>query len=131
MTPEDQYSLLTDSVRLVAASADEQVAVLPSFVCVTDEIITCFSDAFLLVPQLRRAGMIPDAADRSLTELDQYFEQMPRDEDLIDPKSLAADGFWAEARRLASRALRDLGVEKHPLRMSGTRWVSASKGSHA
>jgi hypothetical protein len=45
MTPEDQYRLLVDALRLVAASADEQVYSLRDFVCVTDEVATTFGDA--------------------------------------------------------------------------------------
>lgn len=122
MTPKDQYDLLVDSLLLVAASADEQVSALPDFVCVTDEVATTFGDAFLLVPQLERAGLVSPDAGSALRVLDEFFERMPDDGSLADAESLKAHPFWAEARRLAEEALRKLGEEKRPPRLSGIQW---------
>jgi len=123
VTPNDQYILLLDSVLLVAAPADDQVSALPDFVCITDEVSTTFGDAFLLVPQLERAGLIATEAAHALKALDEFFERMPDDPALAEPESLKDHPFWAEARRLAGAALDKLGEEKRPPRMSGTEWV--------
>ena len=42
MKPEQQLETLLDGLRLLAASADEQVQSLPDYVCVTDELISNF-----------------------------------------------------------------------------------------
>ncbi len=123
MTPKDQYTLLVDSVLLVAASAEEQVSALPDFVCVTDEVATTFGDAFLLVPQLEGAGLVGINAAHAPMTLDEFFEQMPDDPDLAEPESLQNHAFWAEARRLAGLALNELGEKKRPPELSGTEWV--------
>lgn len=123
MTPKDQYSLLLDSVLLVAASADDQVSALPDFVCVTDEVASTFGDAFLLVPQLERAGLVAAEAAHALRALDEFFERMPDDRPLAEPESLKDHPFWTEARRLAGIALNKLGEERRPPQLSGTEWV--------
>jgi len=123
MTPKEQYDLLIGSVLLVAASADEQVSTLPDFVVVTDEVATTFGDAFLLVPQLERAGLVSSEAASALRELDEYFESMPDDDRLADPASLHDHPFWEEARRLATDALAKLGEAKRPPKLPGTTWV--------
>jgi hypothetical protein len=46
---------------MVAASAEEHVSSLPNFVCLTDDVATMFGDAYLLVPQLQRAGRVSPA----------------------------------------------------------------------
>ena len=38
MTPHDQYELLVESLQLLAADADDQLAYLPDFVVATDEV---------------------------------------------------------------------------------------------
>jgi len=123
MTPEDQYRQLVDSVLLVAASADEQVSSLPTFVVVTDEVATTFGDAFLLVPQLESAGLVSTDAASALRELDNHFEGMPDDDRLADPASLRDHPFWEDARRLAMDALAKLGEDKGPPRLSRITWI--------
>ncbi len=123
MTPENQYNLLLDSILLVASSADEQLSSLPDFVVVTDEVATTFGDAFLLVPQLERAGIISTDVVSALRKLDSHFNRMPDEDALMDPASLRDHPFWEEARRLATEALAKLGEEKRPPNLSGTIWV--------
>jgi hypothetical protein len=123
MEPSQQYDMLVQSLRLVAVSAEEQIASLPDFVSVTDEIVSGYGDAFLLVPQLERAGRIAAEAAGVLRRLDELFGSMPEDEALADAESLAVHPFWAEARLLATEALDKLGEEKRPPDFSATRWI--------
>lgn len=124
MSPDDQYRLLVDALRLVAASSEEQLSRLPGFVCVTDEVVTLFADAYLLVPQLERVGKLSPEAARALRRLDDFFESMPEDESLADPASLSSHSFWSRARALASRALEQLGEEERSPDVSGTTWIT-------
>ncbi len=115
MTPEEQLEMLVDGLRLVAASADDQINALPPYVCITDEIISTFSDAYLLAGQIESAGLIGRNAAAILKTLDDHFEAMPIDEALWDSESLYSHPFWAEARVLAKEALHALGLIATPL----------------
>ncbi|RME59610.1 hypothetical protein D6779_03840 [Candidatus Parcubacteria bacterium] len=117
--------MLVDALQLVAAPAEEQVSSLPDFVCVTDEIAMTFGDAYLLVPQLERAGLVPPDAAALLKHLDDYFEAIPKDESLAKVESLDSHPFWAGARTLAEKALRLLGEERRPPNFSGIKWVKS------
>jgi hypothetical protein len=122
MTPRDQYELLLESLRLVAAPADQQLSSLPDFVVATDEVVSTFGDAFLLVQQLQQAGLVsPEVATR-LQELDQHFASMPGDE-VAEPESLASHVFWTRARLIASDALAALLEDKKPPVFRRTTWV--------
>lgn len=123
MTPEDQYAMLIAALRLVAASSEEQVSLLPDFVCVTNEVATTFGDAYLLVPQLERAGLVSPDAAAALKRLDDYFEAMSEDESFADVESLGTHPFWADSRTLAAESLRLLGEEGRPPDLSGIKWV--------
>jgi hypothetical protein len=123
MTPENQYSMLVDSVLLVASSPEEQVSYLPNFVVVTDEIVSTFGDAFLLVPQLERAGMISNEAVNALRKLEHHFERMRAEDTLADPATLRDHPFWEEARRLATEVLSALGEEKRPPHFANSYWL--------
>ncbi len=124
MKPEEQLEMLVDGLRLLAASADEQVQALPNYVCVTDEVISNFSDAYLLVDQLERAGLVDAAAADALKAVDDHLERMPEDDALAESVSLKSHPFWAEARRLALVALAAMGQPSGPL---GLRYVSYVK----
>lgn len=123
MTPESQYHLLVDALRLVAASAKEQIPLLPDFVCVTDEVATTFGDAYLLVPQLKHAGLVSPEAALAIGRLDEFFEAMPEDGTLATPESLSTHSFWSQARSLATEALERMGEEKRSPDLSGITWV--------
>lgn len=127
MTPDEQYQLLVDALRLVAASPEEQVSSLPDFVCKTDEVVLTFGDAYLLVAQLQRAGFVSSDAAVGLKRLDAHLEAMPTDKSLAEAESLGTHAFWEQARTLAGEVLQLLGEEKRPPDLSGTTWVR-SKG---
>ena len=123
MTPEQQLQSIVESLRLIAAPADLQLSLLPDFVCATDEVATTYGDAFLLVPQLVRAGLINEAAKESLAELDDWFEDMPRNSTISDRSSLRNHEFWETARKLAKNALRSLGEEVRAPDLSHISWI--------
>jgi hypothetical protein len=118
----DQYAMLIESLQLAAAPADQQIAALPELVVRTDEVSSTFGDAFLLVPQLERAGRVSHDARLELEKLDELFAKTPAsaglDESLSHP-------FWDEARRLAESCLRKLGHERRALRLTRISWVEA------
>jgi hypothetical protein len=123
MKPEDQYRLLVEALRLMAASPEEQVSSLPDFVCVADEVATTFGDAYLLMPQLERAGLVSQDAALATRRLDDLFEAIPKDGSLADQESFTTHPFWSQARSLAAEALQRLGEETRPPDLSAITWV--------
>ena len=123
MKAEEQLQMLVDGLQLLAAPADEQIQALPVFVSVADEVLSTFSDAYLLVDQIRRAGLIEDTAAEALKVVDDFLEQMPEDETIGAPGSLRSHPFWAEARRLASAALVAMGQPAGPGSLRYVRYV--------
>jgi len=123
MTPEQQLRSVIESLRLVAAPAPVQLAVLPDYVSPTDEVATTFGDAYLLVPQLVRAQAIPPAAAKRMAELDAWFASMPKDGSLADPETLETHSFWNTARQLAKAALDELGQDACSPDLSHISWI--------
>lgn len=104
MTPAVQHHMLVDSLRLVAAPPEAQVAALPDFVCLTCELTSLYTDAYLLVPQLEEANLVTGDGSAALRRLDAFFREMPEDVECFDGRSLPTHWFWAEARRRAADA---------------------------
>ncbi len=123
MTPEQQLRSVIESLRLVAAPAPVQLAVLPDYVSPTDEVATTFGDAYLLVPQLLRAQAIPPEAAKRMAELDAWFANMPKDGSIADPKTLETHSFWNTARQLAKAALDELGEDACSPDLSHISWI--------
>jgi len=114
MTPRQQYDSLVESLRLVAAPYDEQVAAVPAFADLADEVATTFGDAYLLVPQLVRRGFVSEGAAGAIKRLDDWFCEMPRDGSVAGNNSLRYSPFWSAARVLACEALAALKEEMRP-----------------
>lgn len=127
MTAAEQYELVVDGLRLLAASGPDQLRALPGFVVVTDEILSTFGDAFLLVPQLERAGLIGDSGGAAIRELDAWLDSMPTDGSLAEASTLESHDFWAQARTLAGRALLSLGEEIRLPSLRQTTWVQSKE----
>jgi hypothetical protein len=102
---------LVNALQLVALPLDRQVAVLPSFVNVQDEVMLLYADAFLGVPQLRDAGVVSADQEALLAELDELL-----DGDLTGDR-------WDASRRLATEALTMLGEPPDEPRFDGVSWV--------
>jgi hypothetical protein len=123
MTLEQQYASLVESLQLVAATYSEQCQALPDFVDVTDEVGTTFGDAYLLVPQLVRGGMVSKEAAISLKELDDWFCEMPKDGSIVGLENLKNHEFWKHARILARYALGAIKENRRPPNLQHIHWV--------
>jgi hypothetical protein len=127
---EQLLETLVDALRLVALPAEGQVAVLPGFVHVPDEVMLQYHDASLLVPQLRKAGVLSEEQDEALARLDHHLEEMSNaaDKDFLwTIEAMEEDERWETPRRLAAQALAGLGREQGRPSFEGTTWVSASE----
>lgn len=56
MTSQEQYNNVINSLKLMAATFDEQKKVLPEFSDVPDDVTSSFENSFLLLPQLIEQG---------------------------------------------------------------------------
>jgi hypothetical protein len=128
--PEQFLEMLVDALRLAALPADQQMAVLPDFVHVLDEIALQYDDAWRLVPQIRQAGLLSDEQHEALARLDRHLEEMSNAADkdsLWTIETMEGDERWETFRRLAGQALAALGREPGRPSLEGTTWVSASE----
>jgi hypothetical protein len=105
------YKSMIYALKLSAASYDEQIKCMPSFVIVTDEISTTFGEAFLLAEQLLEAGIIDEKIYRKLNDLDNWFSINDENEDLVSLKSLRDSSYWQRVRYMAKSILDDMGVK--------------------
>jgi hypothetical protein len=100
--------------------------VLPEFVHAPDEIALTYHDAWLLVPELREAGLVAGIELEVFAELDRLFDEMTEADDrdtLWTIQAMYADDRWASARELALTALEHLGFAPAPATVRGTAWV--------
>lgn len=89
----------------------------------TDEVISSFSDAYLLIGGLRRAGLIDSRMAAAIERVDDHVEQIPADETLADSASLETHVFWAQARVLALEALSAMSLPVGPALLRHVRYV--------
>lgn len=127
MEQYDQYEFVVDSLQLVAADADAQIAAVPKFASPTDEVATTFGDAYLLVPQLVRARMVPEVAAEAMRGLDEWFGQMPTDGSVAEASTLGSHPFWSRARSLARKALAIMNVPLRPPQQSHISWMEGNR----
>jgi hypothetical protein len=93
VTPADQYRMLVQSLHLAAAPPHAQVAALPDFVCLTCEISTLFTDAYL-GPEREKAALVTADASAMLRRLDDFFAEIPTDAEISDVEILRSHWFW-------------------------------------
>ena len=118
--------LLVDALRLAALPVDRQVAALPSFVHVPDEVALVFDDAWDLVPQVVDAGLMTPAQHEPVAALDDLFNEMSDAadaDDLWTIESMRTDPRWERARALARDALGRLGEPEGDPAFEGITWI--------
>jgi hypothetical protein len=116
---------LIDVLKLMACSADEQKAALPSFVATADEIALLFSDELRLVEAHGVASTLDFDTRRQLRMLGRQLEQMSGKPEHWSNEALEADPEWQRIRESAQALLSRLGkaVEKPILS-----WLNFVKG---
>jgi hypothetical protein len=130
--PDPQWCLeqVVDSLRLAALPAEQQIAVLPDFVHVPQEVSLLYDDALMLVPWIREAGLITDEQEEALARLRRLHIEMAAaiDNDLLwTVEAMRSDERWEQGRGLATEALAALGRDLGRPSLGDTTWVSASE----
>ena len=105
---------LVESLEMLAAPADVQLARAPDFAARSGELALDFADALRLVtdcPQLH----LTSAQRESLEQLDAYLERLAGSTggDLRTERAVRTSAEWSRVRRLAASALAELGVTRH------------------
>ena len=104
---------LMQSLQLVAADADVQIAALPEFVSIPDEIALIFDHCYQFADQLLAAHLLTPAQQKNLNEIDALFSNMTDaldKKELWSIKGLMRDSRWATVRSQARATLASFGV---------------------
>src|SRR3982751_2382457 len=117
--PQHLLAMLTSAVQLLAADPDEQVATLPDFVHVPDELAQNFDDTYVLAPQIHAAGLLDERAMRALEPLNQSLEGISA----WTLEAVRADPEWASVRAQARAALQAMGAARGPIDLSWGAYV--------
>lgn len=123
MNKRNLYNTLVQSLRLVASPPDVQVAALPKFVNIPDEIALTFNDANLIAPQLEDEELISSHSLDMLKELDELFETMSEDKNLWTIEKLENDKFWRGSRELAINILKEMNEPYSSPNLDFIKWT--------
>jgi len=121
MDMEYRYKLLVESLRLLASSYEKQADYLPEFVVVQDEVVSLFSDAFLIVPQLIENNLLLNEAVASTIRCYNFMEMALRNQE--SPDEFKNKDSWNKVRELASSTLEKMGEEFKDPDLSFVDWV--------
>lgn len=100
---------LIEVLKLMACSAGEQKAALPSFVAIADEIALLFGDELRLVEAHGATSALDFETRRQLRMLDGQLEQMSGKPEHWSNEALESDPEWQRIRESARAILSRLG----------------------
>lgn len=122
MKVEFQYKSLTESLRLLRSTYEEQQTYLPNFVMVRDETIAIFEDAFLLLPQIIEAELVDKKSTASIVRCFNLMGMALRNNETSDLESFKNHKIWQRVRNLADQALDDMKESKGKPDLSHIAW---------
>ena len=102
---ELQYKKVTESLKLLASSLDEQESYLPDFADVPDDVTSSFENAFLLLPTLVESNKLTNDSIASILRLNNKVQWCLRNLDLDD----FSNAEWNKVREMARDTLQIMG----------------------
>jgi hypothetical protein len=102
---ELQYKKVTESLKLLASSLEEQESYLPDFADVPDDVTSSFENAFLLLPTLVESKQLTNDSIASILHLNNKFQWCLRNIDLDD----FSNAEWNKVREMARDTLQVMG----------------------
>lgn len=102
---EQQYKKVTESLKLLAASLEEQEKYLPDFADVPDDVTSSFENAFLLLPALIESNMFSYTSIAAILRLYHKVQWCLRNLGLDDFSNLE----WNKVREMARDTLQIMG----------------------
>lgn len=113
---ELQYKKVTESLKLLASSLEEQESYLPEFADVPDDVTSSFENAFLLLPTLVESNKLTNDSIASILRLNNKVQWCLRNLDLDD----FSNAEWNKVREMARDTLRLMG---EPLGKPDTNYI--------
>ena len=107
----DHYKNITESLKLLSLSFEEQVKYFPHFVDVPFEVIDTFGNAVLLLPGVIESGKLGKKAIASILRLRNVINitlSNPDFKDLDDEQFKVSDE-WDKVREMAKDTLQLMG----------------------
>ncbi len=117
---------LREALRLLAARFPDQVAALPDFVVVADEVALVFDDVYSALDPAELPAVVRD----ELRELDVRLAEMSEDpsSELWTTSALEHDPRWEWIRARARHALDLLGLPLAAPRVNASGYVESGHG---
>lgn len=105
MEHQNQYKTIVETLKILAASLENQKKYLPEFADVQEDVISSFENAFLLLPQLIENGRFSNNSIASLLRLYNKAQWCLR--------NISEDDFsneeWNKVREMAKVTLSFMG----------------------
>lgn len=114
---------MIEALKLVACSVDAQIAALPDFVVVADEVALIFDDQFRAVDLDSCTAIVRDG----LITIDRHLSEMSNTKSIWTIDALRTADEWASLRITAAEILSALGVAVSPPDLSWATYVRAGK----
>lgn len=102
MELQEQYKIIVESLKLLAASLEQQEQYLPVFADVPDDVTSSFESAFLLLPQLIDSNKLSYSSIASILRLYNKMQWCLRN----IPLENFENEEWNKLRELAKQTLR-------------------------
>ena len=103
----NKYNILVESLKLLAASFEEQRNLLSDFADITDDVISSFENAFLLLPEIIESGKLDNISISYILRTFNWMSWSIRNADLDDFSSKE----WDKVRNLAREALVKMNIQ--------------------
>lgn len=100
--------MLLQAVMLMALKYEDQACFLPGFVCLPDEVISIFDEAYLLFDQVIDAGLVTEAQIAAIKTIDRFTQDMDSkksSENIWTLEAMKTSPDWQQLRTLARDAL--------------------------
>lgn len=121
--------IFVDGVLLLGLDVEQQLASLPDFVPLADELALTFDDGYILLPQLVEAGLVSAEAAALADELSETFDAMGGEENYEaywTEQKVADSPEWAAIRSKARALLEMLGETLRPPGLAGVTYVKGA-----
>ncbi|MDR1203748.1 MAG: hypothetical protein LBL58_19235 [Tannerellaceae bacterium] len=118
------YDNLIQILRLIASTPNVQIASFPQFVNVADEIALSYNDIYLLVPLLKKEGLISPVVYGILTQMDELFDIMSQNKSIWNVDALENDKYWQKSRFLALSILKELNESYDKPNLGFVNWIT-------
>lgn len=102
MNSENNYINLVDSIRLLSYDYTYQKQLLPEFADVSEDIVSCFENAFDLLPELIEGGKLEKNAIAGILRLYIYMQWSIRN---VGIDTFETGEEWRKLRGLAKEVL--------------------------